>query len=246
MCWLDLACGRGQIIGSLNNNISDEARAKIEFWAYDLDHKYARVTSQTAEQMGFAALESRVGDLSDFDKLLPRTATFDFITLTNTVHEVEPNRLAQLLIHCLARLSDTGTLFIYDMEHIRPPELGAVPWNRNDVRLVVQAMMDSLGVQKAYRPEVSQWQHKTTNGWNVQFQREHFGIDTATFQANMECSIEKTTKEIVRLLQQRLVGCTDSLKALTQYGAETPKEQEDKERLLYEFWALSRALNSVT
>ena len=33
-----------------------------------------------------------------------------------------------------------------------------------------------------------------------------------------------------------------ALESLTVHGAETAEEQEDKERLLFEFWAISRAL----
>jgi hypothetical protein len=44
------------------------------------------------------------------------------------------------------------------------------------------------------------------------------------------------------LLNRKLGECRDSLETLTLYGAETAEEQEDKERLLFEFWAVSRAL----
>jgi hypothetical protein len=67
-----------------------------------------------------------VGELSDFDRILPSGVHFDFITLTNTVHEIEPSRLATLFVTCLGRLTDMGTLFVYDMDRIKPPELGAV------------------------------------------------------------------------------------------------------------------------
>jgi hypothetical protein len=60
LSWLDLACGRGQIIVSLDENLSPEARAKIEYSAYDLDHEFARETRKTAQRLGFASLETRL------------------------------------------------------------------------------------------------------------------------------------------------------------------------------------------
>jgi len=150
--WLDLACGRGQIILSLDRNLSPEARAKIQFWAFDLDQTYARETSRIAERVGFGALTTNVGELSTFDDTLPSDTLFDFITLTNAVHEIEPRRLATLFANSIRRLSDTGTLYIYDMERISPLELGAVPWSRDDVRRLVHLMLDSLGISN-YRPE---------------------------------------------------------------------------------------------
>jgi ubiquinone/menaquinone biosynthesis C-methylase UbiE len=245
LSWLDLACGRGQIILSLDSNLSLEARSKLKFWAYDLDQDYARETTKAAERLGFASLDVTVGDLSDFDRILPSGPLFDFITLTNTVHEIEPVRLATLLVTCLRRLTDTGTLFIYDMDRITPPELGAVPWSRDDVRRIVRRMLGALGAF-AYRPEVGLWNHRTCNGWNVQLERQHLGITRDEEAARMNSAIRETRDEVSQLLIQRLSECRASLETLTNYGAETVEEQGDKENLLYEFWALSRALERTS
>ncbi|HYM88819.1 MAG TPA: hypothetical protein VES92_06840, partial [Nitrospiraceae bacterium] len=40
--WLDLACGRGQIIASLSTNLSELARGKIAYWAYRRYHRHYR------------------------------------------------------------------------------------------------------------------------------------------------------------------------------------------------------------
>jgi len=241
LSWLDLACGRGQIISSLDRNLSKEARAKVEYWAYDLDQDFARETRRTAEHLGFATLEVTVGDLSAFDRILPSNTLFDFITLTNTVHEIDPTRLATLLITCLRRLTDTGTLFIYDMERIKPPELGALPWSRDDIRRIVLRMLDALGAS-AYRPEVGLWNHRTTDGWNVQLERNHVGVSRDDAAQRTEAVVKETRDEVSQLLRCRLDACRASLETLTMCGAETAEEQDEKERLLYEFWSLSRAL----
>lgn len=241
--WLDLACGRGQIIASLDENLSAEARANIEYWGYDINQDFARETRRTAERLGFASLDIRIGDLSDFDRILPAAVVFDFVTLTNTVHEVEPVRLAGLIARSIERLADTGTLFIYDMERIKPPELGALPWSRDDVRRMVRRMLDALGAT-AYRPEIGRWNHRTCNGWNVQLQRQHVKVSRTDAAATMEKAIQETCDEILGLLKRRLAECRSSLETLTLYGAETVEEQEEKEQLLFEFWAISRALES--
>jgi SAM-dependent methyltransferase len=245
LSWLDLACGRGQIIASLDKNLSSQARSKVDYWAFDLDHAFARETRKAAESLGFATFETYVGDLSDFDKILPTGARFDFITLTNTVHEIEPIRLATLLVKCLERLAPTGSLFIYDMEKIKPLELGAVPWSRDNVRQILLRMLDAIGAS-SYRPEVGLWNHSTCNGWNVQLERQHLNLSGNDVSARMANAISEMRVEIVALLRQRLELCRASLETLTMYGAETAEEQEDKERLLFEFWSLSRALERDT
>jgi hypothetical protein len=166
---------------------------------------------------------------------------FDFITLTNTVHEIEPVRLAGLLVSCVGRLTDSGTLFVYDMERIRPPELGALPWNRDDIRQIVFCMLDSLGAS-TYRPEVGLWNHKTCNGWNIQLERQHLNVSRVDAAGRIGPAVQKTGALVSQLLQRRLTECRASLETLTTCGAETVEEQEEKERLLFEFWAVSRAL----
>jgi hypothetical protein len=245
LSWLDLACGRGQIIVSLDENLSIAAREKLEYWAYDLDQDFARETRRTAERLGFASLETTVGELSEFDRILPSGVLFDFITLTNTVHEIEPGRLATLLVSCLMRLTDTGTLFIYDMERIKPPELGALPWSRDDIRRIVLRMLDALGAS-AYRPEVGLWNHRTCNGWNVQLDRQHLGVSRVEVAERGATAVRETRAEISKLMKRRLFECRQSLETLTLFGAETAEEQDDKERLLFEFWSLSRALERNT
>jgi len=119
--------------------------------------------------------------------------------------------------------------------------LGAVPWSRDDIKRLVRCMLDALGAT-AYRPEVGLWNHRSCNGWNVQLERQHLGISPTDVVGRVDTATDATREEVSHLLEQRLVECRATLERLTQYGAETVEEQEDKERLLYEFWALSRAM----
>jgi hypothetical protein len=113
--------------------LSTESRSNIKYLAYDINQQYDRETRRLTERPGFASFDIKVGDLSDFSRVVAQDPLFDFITLTNTVHEAEPSRLAAILVDCILRLSETGPLLVHDMEQIRPQELGAVPWNRDEV-----------------------------------------------------------------------------------------------------------------
>lgn len=241
LCWLDVACGRGQIIVSLEENLSLDARSRVEFWGFDANQMYAVETRRIAERLSFARVETRIGDLADLDRILPSGGLFDFITLTNTVHEVRPDRLASLLVSCIRRLAWNGTLFIYDMEQISPPELGAVPWNKDDVRRIVVRLLRTLG-SPAYLPEVGRWSHKSCNGWNVQLQRQHMGVSEADVTSKSDNAVRSTSDEIISILRRRMDECRRSLESLTIYGASTSQEHSEKERLLFEFWAIARAL----
>jgi ubiquinone/menaquinone biosynthesis C-methylase UbiE len=242
---LDLACGRGQIIISLDENLSAEARANIDYWAYDIDQTYAKETRKCAEGLGFGSFDIKVGDLSDFHRILPASVVFDFITLTNTVHEVDTGQLAGLFVNCIVRLSDSGMLFVYDIERITPAELGALPWSRDDVRHMMRRMLDAFGAS-AYRPELGRWKHRNSDGWHVLLERQNLHVSQADLSAMVDGAIQNTHDEILKVLRRRLVECRNYLDNLTQYGARTAEEQQDKERLLFEFWAISRALERAT
>lgn len=238
--WLDLACGQGQIIASLDIHLSEDARRKVEYWAYDASLRFARETTRSAERMGFGAVKTRVGDLSDFHRVLPSPLRFDYVTLTSVIHELEPARLPDLFMNCIERLNPTATLFIYDVETVDPPELGALPWGCNDIRRVVHRMLDALGTS-TYRPEVGRWAHKSCYGWSVQIQRSHIGLSDSAICANRDAAVAAGGNEIRRILSKRLSECECSLETLTRYGAETREEESATTRLLYEFWALHRA-----
>jgi len=241
LSWLDLACGRGQIILSLDTNLSGQARGKISFCAYDIDQQYARETERAAARLKFADLRVHVGALSDFNQILPPAMRFDFITLNNTVHEIEPSHLAELLASCLGRLTNTGRLFIYDMDRITPHELGAIPWTRDDMRRIVHRLLDALGASE-YRPEIGLWNHRTCNGWNVQIERHHLRVSPEQLLERAKDAVRAASEEILNLMRRRLSDCRSSLETLTKFGAQTEEEEREKEGLLYELWALSRAL----
>ncbi|GEO43674.1 hypothetical protein SAE02_78220 [Skermanella aerolata] len=242
--WLDLACGRGQIIAHLEDNLTEGARGKILFYAYDVDQRYGRETRRIASGLGFKSFGLGIGELSNFNQLVDPKLKFDFISLTNTVHELIPRSIAQVMLDSVARLKPTGTLFVYDMERIEPPELGAIPWNRDEIRVILFTLLDALSSAR-YRPEVSRWQHSRISGWNLQLDRNYIKLDDNGLAAATAKAIEVTSSKIMELMRTRLSACTKALMALTEFDAETADEEADKVRLLHEFWALTRALGGA-
>lgn len=149
-------------------------------------------------------------------------------------------QLATLLVECVGRLSPDGVLFLYDMERLKPPELGAVPWRSEEVRSIVFILLDTLGAGP-YRPEVGGWQHTNVSGWNCQIRRAHMGLADAALAAAAQAAINATSARIAELLREKLDALARQLENLTLYGAETPEEEAAKVDALYEFWSLTRA-----
>ena len=237
--WLDLACGQGQILMGLGDGFSPVSKKKIEFTGYDLSEYYVKETEKLAGSSGLRAYRGVVGDLTDVDKLLVNQQ-FDFITLTNTVHEIRPRKLAGVLVDAILRLSPNGVLFIYDMETIDPLELGAVPWSGGDLTEILRHTLTAFEVE-TYDPPVNHWQHRTRDAWSVQIHRNH--LVSKGLLASLRNSAESAAAQaIMNLLKNKYARCRAALENLTTYGPETADEQTTKETLLHEFWALSRAL----
>jgi len=243
IAWLDLASGRGQIISHLQKNLSETERKKIAYQGYDIDNSHSRTAAKTAEAMGLAKYGFEIGEIGQFWQRGSTGGPFDFITLTNTVHEIQPRCLAEILTRCVERLSTNGRLFIYDMEKLPVSELGAVLWTAAEIKKILTALFRSLG-SETYEPSVGTWTHRTCNGWNAQIIRSHMQLPE-NFCDRSADAITATATMIASLLELKLKVTMTALESLTRFGAETEEEASNKEGLLFQFWALSRALEGI-
>ncbi len=101
--WLDLGCGRGQILSGVNEQLAVTSRAKIDYVGYDVNNENAKEADKLANSAGFRSHDIKIGSLADVGKLLD-ARVFDFVTFTNTVHEVQPRQLAVVLVDAVFRL----------------------------------------------------------------------------------------------------------------------------------------------
>ncbi|MBF0544516.1 MAG: class I SAM-dependent methyltransferase [Candidatus Riflebacteria bacterium] len=239
--WLDLACGKGQIILHVDMNLSEEMRKKVNFWGYDLCKEFLDVADEKSKNTGFKSRHFLLGDLAKLDDVLPASRTFDFITLTNTVHEISPRDLPIVLFDSILRLSENGSLFIYDMENLPSPELGSVPWRNYEIKEILKEFFTTMG-STDYCPFPGQWLHKTCTAWNVQIKKGYFPKEAREMVKIKGKIIERTQNKILELLKRRLTVCNRELEKTRDHGIETEKEYNEVQALLFEFWALNNAI----
>lgn len=239
--WLDLACGKGQLITHLDRILSTGARAKISYVGYEINNESARNAQRRAESLGLKSVTMEIGELSSFGTKFSVNDRFDFITFINTFHELQPFSFAKILYEAVFRLSGTGSVFMYDLETLSPLELGAIVFTAPEIKEVVTAFLESLGVI-AYKPEPGHWRHKNSEAWDLQISKAYLGIDDAEINRKRLEVIEATERKIKELLTLKLQVCRSSLESLTKFGAENEAEEIDKERQVFDFFALCRAL----
>ncbi len=240
--WLDLACGRGQIVTHLQDNLSRDERAKLRYVGQDIDNGHVRIAEAAASVLGLREVSFYIGEVSRFSELITTGQSFDFITLTNTIHEVHPVSLSQLLCDCILRLSPEGCLFIYDMETLPHLELGAIVWNAQEMKTILGTICNELGAV-GYAPSVGKWRHSSCCGWNAQIRRQHLGSLELT-AATIANTVRNCSLSIRTLMETKKANIEIALENLTRFGAQTDDEKVTKQRLLYDFWALSRALKT--
>lgn len=238
--WLDLACGKGQIIAQLSENLSPNQRKKLSYLGYDINLEYTRTAERMADSLGLAEYEFLRGDMSSFDSIVNRDSRFDFITCTNTAHELQPGAFAMLLLSALRRLGPSGELFVYDMESLTRPELGALPWKSLEIEALLNSAFEVLGTE--FRVDPSGWSHSTCKGWSVTIQREFIDKTDGEISAAEDAISERLETEIDRILSERLVECDRLLDTFCRFGADTPDDVTARMLALYEFWALHRAM----
>jgi SAM-dependent methyltransferase len=240
--WLDLACGKGQIVAHLESNLGMSARSKIELVGYDIENSYSKQAQRLAQSKGLASCLFEVGALGSFWLHSITDGPWGFITLTNTAHEISPHSLAEIFARCIERLGADGCLFLYDMERLPSPELGAIPWSAGEMQVILSTLLRELG--SSYEPEVGQWVHRTCRGWNAQIRKSYLGLPQ-NFTQRIPQAIAMTNKLIRRLLAVRLNNVNTALQSLAEYPPETGEEAEQKVAFLYEYWAVSRSLGGI-
>jgi SAM-dependent methyltransferase len=238
--WLDLACGRGQIIAHLEDTIPDgELRAKVRYLGYDIDSDYTRETERKAASLKLGAANVVVGQLDHFPDVIKSEQRFSFVTFTNVVHELPPVLFGSLLLELILRMEMDAKLYIYDMETLPEPELGAVPWDASDVRRLLAFVFKESG-SKLAPPMVQRWPHSSCTAWSVTFGREKLEVDAPAFTKNLPELKAKTTEFIAQLFKEKLQRTIAALEEITKYGGQTGEEQKRKMNLLFDYWSLSR------
>lgn len=238
--WLDLCCGRGQVLVHAAQVIGTNTAAKVEYIGIDVDQRYARETEERARRL-FPSVKMQICHIHEFERLLDVDDLFDFITLTNSCHEITPDSLARTIVAAICRLREQGQAFIYDMEQLPSLELGAIPWTAQEVESIIHAILKAAG-EARYLPSASQWIHSTCSAWSVHLNRSHFSLSADALATSRDLMEKSAAFTITEILRQKLFETNSALESLAEYGAEDSSESVEAERLSYNFWAISRAL----
>lgn len=237
--WLDLCCGRGQILNNLNDGLPPEFINRIDYVGYDAEPAIIEDAKNTAAELTLRSSRFFIGDISKFKDFLPPGSEYDFVTCLNTVHEVLPAGLIDILINGILILSPNGSLHVYDLESLSDLELGAIPLQRYEVQEILsefQRLTDSNNLFVASFP------HSTCSGWSFTITRNQIGFPNPRIQTEEEQIRKALTDKVEDLLQRRLQDCRLRLEAYCKDKKNPREKRGEVTQALNEYWALLRAL----
>jgi SAM-dependent methyltransferase len=232
--WLDLGCGRGQVLAQIPDNIHADHVKKNSYFGVDgdktrLDHARAKATS-----IGIGAVSCVCALLDTTNSIFEQERDFQLVTLTNTFHELDPLAIPALVVTTLDRLEQNGSLFVYDMQTLERGELGAITWGHDEIQALLNGWCATLKA-KVQPPKVTRWRHSRIEGWSFELRRASLGIQNSDLPA---AAIE-LARQMTEALELKLKNTMTLLNAMTNDGLKTPGEDATKARELYNFWGLT-------
>ena len=143
------------------------------------------------------------------------------------------------MLDSLLRLSTSGQLFLYDMQSLIEPELGALPWRGPEIGVLINSVFEVL--ESDYRVHPSTWSHSTCKGWSIVVQKQYVEKTEEELMAKRAEISVRLDQEIDRILDVRFEECNRLLQSYYRYGTESVDDERSKLAALYEFWALHKA-----
>ena len=237
--WLDLACGKGQLISQLESNYNEQLRKKIIYHGYDVDRESITKANQIARNLKFHDFKFDIGEIEKFDDIVEKGIEYDFITLINSIHEFSPKLLAEILYYMVLRLKTSGCLFIYDMKKLPKKELGSLTWTKEEFSEILNVFLDSIK-NDGYHPFIGQWHHSSCTAWNVFIQKQYIYCTQAKLLEKKEQVIEAVNQKTMELIERKYQTCKKTLETYTECGADNQDEEKSLVDSLYDFWSLNK------
>ena len=240
--WLDICCGKGQVLKFISQNLSSEIRKKVKYIGFDGNEEYLKSARHNAQGADLRGFDSLLGDVEKLGVTLPTGQKYDIISIVNVFHEVSPSQLAELIFEAMWRLTDNGLLFIFDLEELEKLELGAVPWRQHEIDKIFESLMVSISSTN-YKPPSSRWVYTNVPGWSIQINRAFSSLNSG-FENNRSVTTKKVSETILNLLKEKQTECDNALESYlaTKLSTSTSQEDTHARSKLFDYWALDRAI----
>ena len=239
--WLDLCCGKGQILANLDSHIEKSQCKKIHFFAYDSNESSIGVTKEIASKYNFGSINTKIAEVKDFCRHRDEYTKCDYITFINSIHEINPFQVMDVINECVLSLSEDGKIYIFDMENINPPELGAIPFFKTEIDRIIDYYFSIIKADS--KPQTSLWKYTNTNAWQLIIRRKFLRISNEDIIERYLQKRDELNGLIRSIIEEKKTLIATALDSMYEIGEKITSEDKDEERMsVYLYWAIKKCL----
>lgn len=157
--WLDIACGKGQILTTLLSECSQSILSRIIYCAFDECKNYVKETKINASSIGIGDHCIEICTISEFIKSFAQQDrrnecnNISISTAINMLHEISPKIIPDLIMCILDQLKFGGLLFLYDNEELLEPEDNAITFRLKEIEDIFNIIEEVAISSSSYEEE---------------------------------------------------------------------------------------------
>lgn len=243
--WLDVGCGRGQVLHGIQNMIGPEGVKRIRYVGCDGDRAYCAEAERFAQECGMADPEILCFRFDRLEEKLSHLRA-DFVSMVNVFHELGPRLLATTLCDSLCRLSARGVMHVHDMTALDPgrPELGAVCWRADEVEGILDPLL-TLFDWGGQSLRVQQYGNDEARDWSLDLQRQALTVSSDELARRRDRIVTDVSRAILNALRRKQAAHHSALKAFLQDPPATDAHRAEAARQVCEHWTISAWLEEA-
>lgn len=238
--WLDVGCGRGQVLREIGSVITSVGVGWIEYYGCDAARKYCDEASKQASESGFSAPDIRLKRVEDVREVFGELRA-DFVTIINVLHELTPASLAVTLVDSFSCLGDDGVLHVHDLRRMTEPELGAVCWDLPDLEEGLDPFL-KLFHWRDSKCRIQRWGGVEAPDWSLKLERRKLQVDIDELASRREEIISDVNNGLMALLPNKRKKHHNKLNAFLSDPARTPGDRQSAAQAVYEYWTIGKWL----
>ena len=143
--WLDVCCGKMALLNHIDKHLKTKCR-NVAYTGFDININYLRdcaiLIHKKKLKDRLASIDAEMGDVKSLRKIL-HDKQYNFISLSNALHEIRPFDIASLLVDCLHLCADDGIFVIVDMQNLIKHEKWSVTWTDGEMERILKPLFPS-------------------------------------------------------------------------------------------------------
>ncbi len=253
--WLDICCGNGNILTHIRTALGREC-SSIEYYGVDLDLKHIKECEKVIKENNLDnyLASSPIVQVHDIRNHLQKWKQFDLVTLLNVLHEIPPFYVYDVIRNALDRCKYSGMVLIVDMCPLPHLEWKAITWPRQNLEDLISPLLkknDAIYPVEVEGPIHANVFPRTVNVLSLAIRKSKIDMRqlpstprTVVNEGSFQNIIENCLSRKKRELSAEILDVYSSDPASSTKDRMKLGRSKQLQKLLWEYWAVSEAIDS--